>query len=234
MPGPPAPSWQPHSSLSCSNILKEKLLCPRCLLGTHSRTRQTNPAPPGQCLLLSWCTKGALGRWGFLRSFLQGQCCLARGTGTCLKLMFPLLIALFALGVSGFPPPSFPCTVSIGGYRGTHRVIQAPAAHPHMVKTDSASYRRWCEEGTSPTASSSQLCCPLPYRAGSKKGPSVWISAIRAEAKSSRRRARKPFLQRFRESHHHTPPEVRKTDIIMLIMRQEVQPSIKTTESEYL
>lgn len=38
------PLLKPHSSLSCSNIPKDKLLHPLCLLGTGRRSRETNPA----------------------------------------------------------------------------------------------------------------------------------------------------------------------------------------------
>lgn len=119
--GPPAPSWQSPSSLSCRNIPKEKPLRPRCLLGTCRRTRGTNSA----ALLVH---EKSTGQTGLSQCFPPSG--LARGAGTRLNLPFPLFIALFALGISSFPTLSFLSTALYGAMEAQTELWQAPVAHP--------------------------------------------------------------------------------------------------------
>lgn len=136
------------------------------------------------------------------------------------KAPIPAFHCFVCLGISIFPTLAFFSTAPHRLWRNTElrRLQMLTHIRGTQAVLQVASYRRWHEVWHCSCCLFLLLCFPLPSSRGSKKGPSIWISAIRAGARSSCRGTRKPFLQGLGQT---TPlcssPVVCDNDIIMPI-----------------
>lgn len=107
---------KPHSSLSCSNIRKDKLLHPHCLLGTGRRTRETNPAA-----LLVYET--ALGKEDFVSAFLPGAGLPGQRSRAVFEVAIPALSLCCLLTESILPTlPFYSSTQALEAHTELHRL----------------------------------------------------------------------------------------------------------------